>query len=94
MDQRTHDHHIPHVLHTNTLLKMRSPILLFLAAFLALASFASAWNKEDHEIFDLVSALEAAEGKGINFYSFVGVEPGATVEVINKAYRKKSMVLQ
>lgn len=28
---------------------------------------ALAWTAEDHEIFDLVSALEAAEGKGTNF---------------------------
>lgn len=47
----------------------------------------------DHEIFDLVSALEAAEGKGTDFYTFVGVDPAASVEVINKAYRRRSLAL-
>jgi DnaJ family protein C protein 1 len=48
----------------------------------------------DHEIFDLVSALETAEGKGTSFYSFLNVTPSATLDQINKAYRKRSMVLQ
>ncbi|WWC91284.1 uncharacterized protein L201_006227 [Kwoniella dendrophila CBS 6074] len=66
------------------------------ACLLLLLTFAItvlAWSKEDYEIFDLVSALEAAEGKGIDFYKHVGVESSATTAEINKAYRKKSLEL-
>ncbi|KAG1752710.1 DnaJ-domain-containing protein [Suillus paluster] len=66
--------------------------LFVLFAFLAvLVTVASA--KEDHEIFDLVTALEAAEGKGTTFYSWLDVPQTATLTQINKAYRKKSMQL-
>lgn len=52
-----------------------------------------AWTKEDHEIFDLVSAVEAAEGKGTTFYSWLEVPSSASVAEIGRAYRKKSMLL-
>ncbi|TCD69660.1 hypothetical protein EIP91_006677 [Steccherinum ochraceum] len=68
----------------------------FLNLFLALAALVvavSAWDKLDHEIFDLVSAIEGAEGKGTSFYSWLDVSPSATTSEIAKAYRKKSMVL-
>ncbi|KAJ7638894.1 DnaJ domain-containing protein [Roridomyces roridus] len=71
---------------------MRAFLLSFtLLAFLA--SIVLAWEKEDHEIFDLVSALEAAEGKGTSFYSWLDVPSTATTPEIAKAYRKKSMIL-
>ncbi|KAJ3555540.1 hypothetical protein NP233_g12183 [Leucocoprinus birnbaumii] len=47
--------------------------------------------QEDHEIFDLVSALENAEGKGTTFYSWLDVPSTATTSEIAKAYRKLSM---
>ncbi|KAF8529191.1 DnaJ domain-containing protein, partial [Hysterangium stoloniferum] len=48
----------------------------------------------DHEIFDLVSELEANEGwQGTTFYSFLGVDSTASVADISKAYRKKSVLL-
>lgn len=50
--------------------------------------------QEDHEIFDLVSALENAEGKGTTFYSWLGVTPAATTPEVAKAYRKLSIKLQ
>ncbi len=50
--------------------------------------------QEDHEIFDLVSALEGAEGKGTTFYSFLGVPSTATASEITKAFRKRSIQLQ
>ncbi|ORY24784.1 hypothetical protein BCR39DRAFT_545926 [Naematelia encephala] len=65
----------------------------YLLALLGCLVVALAWTKDDYEIFDLVSELEAAEGKGVNFYSHVGVDPSATLSEINKAYRKKSMEL-
>ncbi|RDX55593.1 DnaJ-domain-containing protein [Lentinus brumalis] len=68
--------------------------LLHLIAFLAvLVTAVCAWTKEDHEIFDLVSALEAAEGKGTNFYSWLDVSSTATTQEISKAYRRKSLQL-
>jgi len=66
----------------------------FLFAWLTLlAATVLAWEKEDHEIFDLVSALEGAEGKGTTFYSWLNVPPTATTSEISKAYRKMSMQL-
>ncbi|KAI6047397.1 DnaJ domain-containing protein [Pisolithus marmoratus] len=50
-------------------------------------------HEEDYEIFDLVSDLEASEGKGTTFYSWLEVPPAAPLAQINKAYRKKSIEL-
>jgi len=61
--------------------------------FAVLATVVFAWDKEDYEIFDLVSALEGAEGKGTTFYSWLDVPPTATTAEIAKAYRKLSMRL-
>jgi DnaJ family protein C protein 1 len=73
------------------------------------AKLISRWSKEDHEVFDLVSALEQAEGislalpglvqaddpgKGVDFYSHLGIDSSATLNQLNKAYRKKSLELQ
>lgn len=52
------------------------------------------YSQEDHEIFDIVTELEAAEGKGTTFYSWLDVSSTATTNEIAKAYRKKSMILQ
>ncbi|KAI0832395.1 DnaJ-domain-containing protein [Trametes gibbosa] len=49
--------------------------------------------QEDHEIFDLVSAIEATEGKGTNFYSWLDIPSSASTSEISKAYRKKSLQL-
>lgn len=49
---------------------------------------------EDHEIFTLVDDLEASEGNDVNFYSWLGLEPTATEEDINRAYRKLSLAVQ
>ncbi|KAF8339033.1 uncharacterized protein EI90DRAFT_3118093 [Cantharellus anzutake] len=54
---------------------------------------ANSLIQEDHEIFDLVSALEATEGKATSFYSFLGVSPSASSADIGKAYRKKSVTM-
>ncbi|KIY74026.1 DnaJ-domain-containing protein [Cylindrobasidium torrendii FP15055 ss-10] len=67
---------------------------LFFAFLLAvLATVALAWEKEDHELFDLVEAIEASEGKGTTFYSWLNVPSTATTQEIAKAYRKLSMQL-
>lgn len=67
--------------------------LLSVLLIAALITVAYAWTKEDHEIFDLVSALEASEGRGTTFYSWLGVSSTASTNEISKAYRKKSVQL-
>ncbi|EIW61980.1 DnaJ-domain-containing protein [Trametes versicolor FP-101664 SS1] len=68
--------------------------ILHLVAFLAvLVTAVVAWTKEDHEIFDLVSAIESTEGKGTTFYSWLNIPPTATTNEVSKAYRKKSLQL-
>ncbi|KAJ3736254.1 DnaJ-domain-containing protein [Lentinula guzmanii] len=61
--------------------------------FIFFCTTVLAWNKEDHEIFDLVSAIEASEGKGTTFYSWLNVPSTASTSEIAKAYRKLSMQL-
>lgn len=65
----------------------------FLVLFTTLFALALAWEKEDYEIFDLVSAIEASEGSGTTFYSWLGVPSTANTNEIAKAYRKLSMRL-
>ncbi|KAK9897595.1 chaperone J-domain-containing protein [Cystobasidium minutum MCA 4210] len=63
-----------------------------LLCILSLCSrFALAWTNEDHEIFDLVSDLEAAEGPKIDFYTYLNVSPSASTAEIAKAYRRRSL---
>ncbi|GAA5824214.1 hypothetical protein JCM10212_002911 [Sporobolomyces blumeae] len=69
------------------------PFVAGCAAVAVLATPALAWTNEDHELFDIVSALEGAEGKGTNFYSFLNVTKSASEKEINKAYRKRSLEL-
>jgi len=71
---------------------MRYLSILFLT-FSFLIGLVHAWTKEDHEIFDLVSAVEASEGKGTTFYSWLEVPPSASMAEIGRAYRRKSMLL-
>ncbi|KIH88440.1 hypothetical protein SPBR_07130 [Sporothrix brasiliensis 5110] len=59
----------------------------------ALAPMAAAWTKEDREIFRVRDELAAALGPEITFYDFVGVPPSASLDDINKAYRKKTRQL-
>ncbi|KIM25245.1 hypothetical protein M408DRAFT_331342 [Serendipita vermifera MAFF 305830] len=66
---------------------------LSVITLVALFAFAFAWDKEDYEIFDLVSAVENSEGKGTTFYSWLGVSETAKSPEISKAYRKKSLEL-
>ncbi|KAG6866443.1 hypothetical protein C0991_003961 [Blastosporella zonata] len=68
-------------------------LFLFVALLAVLATTVLAWEKEDHEIFDIVSELEAAEGKGTTFYSWLKVPSTASTPEISKAYRKMSMQL-
>ncbi|THV08461.1 DnaJ-domain-containing protein [Dendrothele bispora CBS 962.96] len=64
---------------------------LLFTLFAVLAAVVLAWEKEDHEIFDLVSAVESSEGKGTTFYSWLDVPSTASTTEISRAYRKMSM---
>ncbi|KAJ7179053.1 DnaJ domain-containing protein [Mycena filopes] len=70
---------------------MRAFVLF--AILSALVVTVLAWDKEDHEIFDLVSAIQATEGKDTTFYSWLDVPFTATTAEIAKAYRTKSKTL-
>ncbi|KAK9450852.1 uncharacterized protein V1518DRAFT_411869 [Limtongia smithiae] len=68
-------------------------IILALMAFSVVCVMA--WSEEDHEIFRINEELEAHEGKGTTFYSFMGLAegPASSLEQITKAYRKRSRQL-
>ncbi|KAG0379303.1 hypothetical protein BGX24_000926 [Mortierella sp. AD032] len=50
-------------------------------------------DQRDFEIFDLVDALEKAEGPEVNFYSWMGVTQKTAKLDIERAFRKKSRTL-
>ncbi|KAI9893995.1 MAG: hypothetical protein M1814_004765 [Vezdaea aestivalis] len=58
-----------------------------------LSTFASAWGKDDHEIFRLNDEIAANEGPGITFYEFLGLTPSASQDDITKALKKKAKTL-
>jgi len=74
-------------------MKVTMRLSLVLLPILTLLSGVLAWTPEDHEIFDLVSALEAAEGPKTSFYSFMNVSSSATTSEIAKSYRRRSLEL-
>ncbi|KAK4098830.1 hypothetical protein N658DRAFT_526028 [Parathielavia hyrcaniae] len=68
-----------------------SAITLGLLALLT--PLTAAWTKEDREIFRVRDELIAHEGPDVTFYDFLGASRGASLEDINKAYKKKSRQL-
>jgi len=72
---------------------MRVFLFAILPLLVGFAGRALAWDSQDHEIFDLVSALETAEGKGTTFYSFLNTTKSATSKEISSAYRRRSLEL-
>ncbi|KAI9782289.1 MAG: hypothetical protein M1816_001951 [Peltula sp. TS41687] len=71
-------------------MKRQNILILLLSSLLAIAS---AWTKEDHEIFRLRDEVELTEGPDVTFYDFLGVTPTASQDELNKAYRKKSRLI-
>ncbi|SPO20903.1 related to ERJ5 - Type I membrane protein preserves the folding capacity of the endoplasmic reticulum [Ustilago trichophora] len=67
--------------------------VLLLTIFTISASAATNWDKDDHEIFELQSALEKSEGKGATFYSILNIPRSSNQAEIKRAYRKKSLEL-
>ncbi|KAK5122421.1 hypothetical protein LTR85_004005 [Meristemomyces frigidus] len=72
---------------------MRQYRAVVLLLVVCLTALVAAWSKEDHEIFRLRDEVLAHEGNNVTFYSFIGVQRGATQDDINKAYRKLSRTL-
>lgn len=70
-----------------------NPVALLLLLLTTFALLASAWTKEDHEIFRLKDEVQASEGSNTTFYSFLDIKPSANNDDINKAYRKLSRTL-
>ncbi|KAB8230677.1 hypothetical protein ETB97_003052 [Aspergillus alliaceus] len=66
---------------------------LRLVVFAVLVVLTAAWTKEDYEIFSLRDEVSATEGANVTFYDFLDVQPNASQDDINKAYRKKSRLL-
>ncbi|EPE05824.1 hypothetical protein F503_08355 [Ophiostoma piceae UAMH 11346] len=58
-----------------------------------LTPLTAAWSKEDREIFRVRDELATALGPDVTFYDFVGVSSSASLDDINKAYRKKTRSL-
>ncbi|KAI8877746.1 DnaJ-domain-containing protein [Backusella circina FSU 941] len=68
-----------------------SLLLIILVILSTAVPKVKAWTEADFEIFDLVDALEKAEGKETTFYSWLNIAPSATQPEITKAYRKLSL---
>ncbi|KAI1110490.1 hypothetical protein F5Y14DRAFT_361704 [Nemania sp. NC0429] len=58
-----------------------------------LTPLAAAWSKEDREIFRVRDELALHEGPDVTFYAFLGITPSASLDDINKAYKRKSRAL-
>lgn len=67
----------------------RAAILLLVL----IVGLAAAWSADDHEIFRIRDELLKHDGADQTFYSFMNVDPSASQDDINKAYRKLSRSL-
>ncbi|KAI7823106.1 DnaJ domain-containing protein, partial [Kickxella alabastrina] len=63
--------------------------LLFFVVLASLLSLVLAWDKLDHEIFELYDDIKQHEST-TDWYDFLAIKPKATVDEINKAYRQLS----
>jgi len=71
---------------------MRSHAFLLLVA-VVFSAFTFAWTPEDHEVFRVRDELNTLEGKDTSFYEFLGVPASASLDDINKQFRKRSRQL-
>ncbi|OUM61668.1 hypothetical protein PIROE2DRAFT_32618, partial [Piromyces sp. E2] len=53
----------------------------------------NAWEEKDFEIFDAHDAIIKLKGPEATFYNVLEVEPNASLDALNKAYRKISLKL-
>ncbi|KAJ2003972.1 hypothetical protein GGI04_002777 [Coemansia thaxteri] len=68
---------------------MRLKVATVLLVLSALFAFAAAWEKLDHEIFELYDDVKRNEVTS-DWYELLGVGPKSGVSEINKAYRQLS----
>ncbi|KAJ2613056.1 hypothetical protein EV177_002691 [Coemansia sp. RSA 1804] len=64
-------------------------VVLLLSALSLLVGLTAAWEKLDHEIFELYDDVKKNEATE-DWYELLGVKPRSGVEEINKAYRQLS----
>lgn len=64
-------------------------LLVWLAVFSSLLALASAWEKLDHEIFELYDDVKKHEVT-TDWYELLGVQPRTSLTDLNKAYRQLS----
>ncbi|ORX75461.1 chaperone J-domain-containing protein, partial [Anaeromyces robustus] len=73
-------------------MKIKSLFILTLISFFFLCK-VQAWEEKDFEIFDAHDAITKLLGPEATFYNVLNVEPNASLETLNKAYRKISLTL-
>lgn len=71
---------------------MKVPAIIVLLTFF-LTVMALKWSPEDYEIFKLNDKIKKDLGPDASFYLWIKVLPKASVQEINKAYRKLSLLL-
>ncbi|KAJ3127829.1 hypothetical protein HK098_005723 [Nowakowskiella sp. JEL0407] len=70
---------------------MKSGIVFLVLFALPLLAFARReWDEKDYQIFDLNDALTKTVGPDATFYSILQSDPSASINDLNKAYRKVS----
>ncbi|ORY81125.1 chaperone J-domain-containing protein, partial [Neocallimastix californiae] len=67
--------------------------LILIIFFIIFLCKVQAWEEKDFEIFDAHDAITRLKGPDATFYNVLQVEPNASVDVLNKAYRKISLSL-
>ncbi|KAJ2395242.1 hypothetical protein GGI23_004378 [Coemansia sp. RSA 2559] len=68
-------------------MRFRPVILLVLLSFFV--GLAAAWEKLDHEIFELYDDIKKHEATD-DWYDLLGVKPKSSIEEINRSYRQLS----
>lgn len=68
-------------------------IFIFLILSIIFICKVNAWEEKDFEIFDAHDAIIKLRGPEATFYNVLEVEPNASLDTLNKAYRKISLKL-
>ncbi|KAJ2559946.1 hypothetical protein EV175_000059 [Coemansia sp. RSA 1933] len=68
---------------------MRFRVVSILVVLGILVGLAAAWEKLDHEIFELYDDIKKHEATD-DWYDLLGVKPKSTIEEINRSYRQLS----
>jgi len=68
-------------------------LFIFVLLSVLLIFKVKAWEEKDFEIFDAHDAIIKLKGPEATFYNVLEVEPNASLDTLNKAYRKVSLKL-